>query len=369
MAGDPSREALSPDDLGALAGDLRRWLVRRPQSPAGAFYAWRDALTGEPAFEYPEVTGYALTHLAGQRPPLEVEVEAGRQAGGWLVRRVSAGDLSAHSGPAGGAVYNFDLAMVASGLLSFGSLVADEAMVTTGLGLAEELRDQIEADPRLPAVRRHRSAGSAAFPPVRRSWSSQGGAHLLKVVQCLVRADALGADGCGEAAASLVRTRGNLQREDGSFVTHEQDGVVLHPHLYAVEGLWMHGVATGDGIALGRARAATEWAWRQQLPSGGFPRWTPSAPGHGDDVLVEQTDVTSQVVRAALLVGERPAGFEAALARLAGIALQDGEDGSALPYQPSSGRPHMNTAATLFGAQALAMAVTSSPAVSWSDLV
>ena len=51
------------------AAALRRWLASgEPQSPSGAFYAWVEE-DGSPSFEYPEITGYALTHLAGLADP------------------------------------------------------------------------------------------------------------------------------------------------------------------------------------------------------------------------------------------------------------------------------------------------------------
>ena len=66
----PAKFATRPMELDLLStllstsGEIRRWLVRRARSTSGAVYAWVDAATGAPAFEYPEITGYALTFCA-----------------------------------------------------------------------------------------------------------------------------------------------------------------------------------------------------------------------------------------------------------------------------------------------------------------
>lgn len=346
--------------IDTLGRELRRWLTGRLQSPSGAFYAWRDAESATPAFEYPEITGYVLTYLAGLLDPTDTEVDIGRRAGRWLVSWLADGERAAHSTWDHGTVYNFDLAMIAAGLLSFGLRWDDDSMVGNGLWLVEELRSLIAADRRLAAFRRSGSPGSSRW-----CWSSHGQAHLLKIVQCLLVTDTLVGGGCSEAAESLVNTLRRLQREDGRFITHRSDGeIMLHPHLYAVEGLWIYGSATGDWWALEGARLGTRWAWHHQLPSGGFPR---SAQGHGPPV--EQTDVTAQAVRAALLVRSETEGLDRALRRLADVAVTDDPYGMALPYQPGAVPRHLNAAATLFGAQALGLATPDRPPPRWTDLV
>ena len=114
-------------DTTAIAHALRRWLFSGAcQSESGAFCAWRDAGTGQLAFEYPEITGYLLTFAAGLDDLQESESAAAHRAADWLVSRLRRGDRSAREGWDAGAVYTFDLAMVANGLLAFGRRFGDE---------------------------------------------------------------------------------------------------------------------------------------------------------------------------------------------------------------------------------------------------
>ncbi len=297
LTGDPAR----------IVDGLRAWLVSSPASPSGAFHAWLDASSGEPSFEYPEITGYALTHFAGLSDPSDEEVRAGLRAGNWLARRLETGDLSAREGWEEGAVYSFDLAMIATGLLAFGHRFQVGRLVDNGLRLAELVRDLIDADGRLAPV--DTRLPQAAW---RRSWSTLGHAHLLKVVQCLLWADRLEAAGCREAASRLISTSPSVEREDGRFETDpDDDDTMLHAHCYALSGLWIYGRATGDRGAIDRARRAVEWVWRQQLGNGGFPRTVPTARSGGDGrgIAVEQTDVTAQAICAALTLGMCPDGL------------------------------------------------------------
>lgn len=365
MATDRQRTAGSPRRAGAarLSEGLRTWISVGLPAPSGAFYAWVEAESGEPSFEYPEITGYALSHLAGQSHLTSTEAEAGNRAGQWLVARLGAGDLSARTGWDGHAVYRFDLAMIASGLLSFGDRFDVQGFRTAGSDLARSLAAQVGANGSLEAVAQVSGRCSS-----RCAWSTQGEAHLLKVVQALLQAGRREVPGCAEAARRLVDHVTCLQEPDGRFVTQPGDEMVmLHPHLYAVEGLWMYGAATADAAVMERARLGAGWAWHHQLASGGFPRLV--RHGQDDEPGTEQTDVTAQALRAALVTGLSPDGLERAVGRLGDIAVDYGDQGLALPYQPEADVVHANAAATLFGAQAVSLAVGGAPMIHWSDLV
>ena len=340
--------------------DLRRWLASgRCQDAAGAFCAWRDATTDALAFPYPEITGYALNHLAGRPAPTPQEVAAGRRAADWIVARLAAGNYAARDGWDGGAVYNFDHGMIATGLLTFGALVGDERYTRQGLALVEYLASQIGPTGGLPALSAHHPVASD-----RRGWSTEGQPHLAKIVQCLLLAAEREHPGADRAAARLIAHTKTLQGADGRFVTQPHSpAVMLHPHLYTVEGLWMWGTARGDDDALDRARAATRWLWQHQLPTGGFPRHVA-----GDDATPapEQTDVTAQAVRMALALCPDLPTIPAATARLVALAHPDA-GGRALVYQFPT--PHLNAWVTMFGQQALEMAVDGAAALSWRKLV
>jgi hypothetical protein len=139
---------------------------------------------------------------------------------------------------------------------------------------------------------------------------------------------------------------------------------MLHPHLYTVEGLWMWGIARGDAAALDRARRATAWAWRHQLPSGGLPRYVSIT--RGEEPVPEQFDVTAQAIRAAVMLGYEPSGLKRAIQRLLEVAVRDA-GGAALPYQLGAG--HLNAWASMFGGQALQLVEDGPSAMSWEQLV
>jgi hypothetical protein len=343
--------ALLPEALASLADGLRAWLCSGAcLSPSGAFVAWVDHASGRRSFEYPEISGYALTYLAGLESLLEREAAVGLRAGEWLVARVGAGNLVARDGWDNDAVYLFDLAMIASGLLSFGRRLQIERFIQSGLALVAYLRDELSAGGPLSAISRHGPASA------RHGWSTRGLPHLAKLSQAFLLAEEEGQAG-GSVAARLIDTVTRLQRDDGRIPTDPGgQRVLLHPHLYAAEGLWIWGSARGDSAALTSARAALEWVWTQQLEHGGLPR--AEANGKPADASREQSDVTAQAVRLALLLDSRSPAVDRALTRLNQLTRSNNH-GTAIIYWPSSPHTHLNTWATLFTAQASANTPTT----------
>jgi hypothetical protein len=350
--------AISPAAVHSTVRRLRAWVSSCAcQTESGAFTAWVDLGTGTPAYEYPEITGYALTFFAGLPALAEEEREAGERAAVWLDERVRRGDLAARDGWDNDAVYLFDLAMMATGLMTFGRRVQDDRLVRSGRDLVGFLAGEL---------------GSGGFSAVstrgprsgRRGWSTQGLPHLAKLAQAFLLA---GEPVAEEPIAALVDAVKVRQAADGRMPT-DADGLttMLHAHLYAAEGLWIWGSARGDQDALERARAAVEWAWARQLDRGGFPRSVSDT--EPDGAAVEQSDVTAQAVRLAFVLGLSPDGVDRAIVRL--VELSRGRGPAAgLLYQAEPGPLHLNTWSTLFGAQALAMAVPNAPLISWQELI
>lgn len=326
------------------------------QSESGAFVGWVDLTSGRLSDDYAEITGYALTFLASQPSLAGDELSVGRRAAMWLTDRSRRGTLAAREGWDNDAIYLFDLAMAASGLLSFGRRFGPEETVEAGLDLVSFLADELASAESISAV------SARGRPTRRRSWSTHGQAHLAKLVQAFLLSGQL-----ADRVAGFVDVLKGLQRADGSIVTHpDEKTTTLHPHLYAAEGLWIWGSATGDADALERAHAAATWAWRHQLKTGGFPRTVVHGERRG--APVEQSDVTAQAVRLALVLKLPSCDVERAVTRMVGLARGSGES-LAILYQPASRDLHLNTAATLFAAQALAMALPGAPAISWRELV
>src|SRR5207253_1425043 len=186
------------------------------------------------------------------------------RAAGWLFAGRAGGNLAGRDRWDGGAVYLFDLGMIASGLLSFGLRTKVQRYVDGGLRLVRFLGDEIAAADRIAAVSRRGPASR------RGGWSTDGVAHLAKLGQAFLLAEEAGV-GAGTAQVSrLVEVVKGLQRSDGRIQTEpEGPTVMLHPHLYAAEGLWIWGSAQDDADALERARQASDWVWTHQLQDGG----------------------------------------------------------------------------------------------------
>jgi hypothetical protein len=336
----------------AVAG-LRAWLCSGGcQSPNGAFVAWLDTATGRRAYDYPEITGYALTFLAGLATLSAADRATGYRAGNWLVERLRSGNLAARDGWDNNAVYLFDLGMIATGLLAYGRRTGTAEYVESGRELARYLAQEVAVDGSFAAVAR------TGPPSERDCWSTRGVPHLAKLSQAFLLA--------GDAAtpAPLIEEVKRAQLPDGRILTHpEQDEVMLHPHLYAAEGLWIWGSAVGDVEALECARRAVDWVWTLQLDEGGLPR------SDAED-SPEQCDVTAQAVRLALVVGLRSTAVDRAVARLIELARSPG-DGLGMPYctNGDSESDHLNTWASLFSAQALALAVPGARPIAWTELV
>jgi hypothetical protein len=344
---------LDLESIAMAASGLRAWLCSGGcQSPNGAFVAWLDSATGRRAYDYPEITGYALTFLAGLATLSAADRVTGHRAADWLVHRLRAGNLAARDGWDNNSVYLFDLGMIASGLLTYGRRTHSHEYVESGRELARYLAEEVTVNGGISAV-------ALTGPPSERdSWSTRGVPHLAKLSQAFLLADDTATPG------RLIEEVKRVQLPDGRIPTHPlQDEVMLHPHLYAAEGLWMWGSAVGDEEALECARRAVEWVWTLQLDEGGLPR---------SDVedSPEQCDVTAQAVRLALVLNLRSTAVDRAVARMLELARSPG-DGLGMPYNADgdSESDHLNTWVTLFSAQALALAVPGARPIAWTQLV
>ena len=346
--GGPSR--IDPEVVRWGADGLSRWITSgAAQSSSGAFAAWVEMASGEKAYDYAEITGYALTHIAARSELSDEEIGVGRGAAEWLTARVRQRRLAARDGWDDDAVYLFDLGMISAGLQSFGRRVGEQRYVDAGIELVDLLQNELSDD--IVAVSSHAPRSE------RTNWSTRGVVHLAKLAQAFLLA------GREEPARKLIDAARAVQGPDGHMPTDSESEVtMLHPHLYGAEGLWMWGSATGDQDAIDRARANVQWVWTHQLQSGGLPR----AVGRPEPV--EQLDVTSQAVRMALLLGVHTPAVDRAIERLLECARES--DGMlAMPYQPGSPDVHLNTWVTMFASQALALAVPGAEPLRWDQLV
>jgi hypothetical protein len=358
----PARAEPPRETAGATAVGLRTWVSSQAcQSASGAFVAWLDPGSGRQSYEYPEISGYALTYLAGLGSLSDAELVAGDRAAAWLTSRVQVGALAARDGWDNEAVYLFDLGMMASGLMSFGRLTESKSYIEAGLRLAGLVREEGSQGQLISPI------WHLGPPSGRAGWSTHGIPHLAKLVQALLLSEELGSRTGRSVSARLIEAVKSRQQANGRMRTDQRtQTTMLHPHLYAAEGLWIWGNAVDDHEALELAGAALEWVLAQQLDLGGFPRSAPQTSTAA--VAVEQSDVTAQVVRLAFVLRMRSPSVDRAIERLVQTA-RPCSSGVAIVYQPSSPMVHLNTWATLFAAQALALAAPNATQLSWRQLV
>ena len=214
--------------------------------------------------------------------------------------------------------------MIATGLLSFGRRIRERALRRRpDASWSSSSTGELGRD----LVARSRPTGPQSD---RSNWSTRGIAHLAKLVQPFLLAEA-----ASEPASALIDVGQGVQCADGRMPTDPGDaGTMLHPHLYAAEGLWMWGSATGDEDALDRARASG----RVGLDAPAARAAACRVPRDGRQAdRVEQFDVTAQAVRLALLLDVD------ARRRPGDRAPRRGRPGSAtaalaMPYQPAARR-------------------------------
>ena len=356
----PPKERQLKDREGLRAGlvkptytDLFEWLFAGSLAhPSGGIAGWRERGTGRLSDEYPEISGYFLS--AGVFADATGS-DAVVRAADWLSARFEADEFSSRRAD-GPAIYNFDLGIIGAGLIKYGVRAGDARAVASGIRAATCLRDQVTRHGHLPTL--DPSAGAPLGRPA--TWSTVGRLHLAKTVQSLLLAAELGVTGMREAARVIIDDVGGRFSLASDSLREGTGEINFHAACYALEGLWIWGAAQqSDALDEILHTAFTELV-SYRLPSGGFPR----NPSHL--VAREQSDVHSQVIRLAVLLGHQSL-VESSIARLRQVALPAGR-GWSLPYQPHASEVHENAWATMFGAQALAL-VDGSPDLEWWELI
>ena len=120
--------------------DFFEWLFAGGLAhPSGGIAGWRDRRTGRLSDEYPEISGYFLSaavfaEATGAEPVI--------RAADWLTARIEGDELASRRAD-GGAIYNFDLGIVAAGLIKYGVREGRAPAVTAGIRAASCLRDQV----------------------------------------------------------------------------------------------------------------------------------------------------------------------------------------------------------------------------------
>lgn len=367
---------------GALSAAVDWFLHSGIQSQApgarthGGFHAYYEADEGRYAYQYAEITGYALTMLAhlheacGGEAAGPVRETLARHAGlalDWL-RCFARDERSrayrcryewAHDEFAPLRVCTFDNAMCLNGVVSWARLRGDGMLWDEARALAAWLLGMQNRDGSFNV----RTVGPAAkLENTYATWSTQIGSFLSKGVIGLLNLERETGDGAlRDAARRACDLALRFQAPEGRFLTHivERD-TLQHPHLYTVEGLLVGGTALEEPRYLDAAFRGIDWSLSTQLEDGGFPSTVRGAGGQNEH---QRMDIQAQVLRAALWArrcGYAPdmGAVEGALTRLLAAQSQDERPalrGGFLYGHDDDGRalPHPNSWVTMFAMQAL----------------
>jgi hypothetical protein len=347
MEGDLTAEPAQPtgllspkdDEAPDCSRQLVNWLFSGTLThDSGAMSAWRELDTGNLAYPYPEITGYALTLAAGTTlsPP---QAEIARRAAVWLIARHAAGESESRPVEPG-VIYTFDRYVQATGLLNYGIVTGDDSAAAAGVRLLYADAERVVHDRGSHAI-----AGGSISSTRLPCWSTVGSLHLLKSVQgfCLLR-EVTGAQVAIDAAEILITSYSDELLVHSPHLADAEGRHYLHPYCYALEGLWVWAEATGDTSHAARVCDCLTEVLRFREPDGGIRR-TVEEPG-------TQFDVTAQAVRLGALLRLEPAawrGSEQCLLRSAAAAAPDMKY---MPYR-ADGPVHQSSWASMFAAQAL----------------
>lgn len=344
------------------------WLLDGPAQLRGGAHAGAVAGTvaesGAPAYVYPEIAGYYLQWLAwrartsGGAPALAARAAAVQQ---WLVAwvaRAGPPPTRVHlSGPVddwrNGAVFCFDVAMVARGLASAagaGLVVPDPGLVT---GLSRILASLVDADGLFAACRAH--AARTALPD---RWSTRRGPFLAKAAAGVITAArALPGIAAPVTAAAQATFAASI---DWTLAGPHPE---VHPRLYAIEGLLALPDDPRVRAALPAVGAQFAALLAQAGPDGCLPE---SLDARGADRGPARVDVIAQALRAGTLLGvhgRAHAQDAAALGRLRALLVRQVRPSGALAFAVDAApTAACNVWAAMFADQALALAARADAA-------
>ncbi|MEQ8767651.1 MAG: hypothetical protein RL885_27355 [Planctomycetota bacterium] len=309
----------------------------------GGVRAWIDERSGEPAYWYPEITGYFVTLCvklvrSGREEPW---ASRARLAAEWLecsaldesgavLGRIYDDERDARADSRSrlhGRTYLFNCGTVGLGFLALHELTAERRWLDAAGRVARACLEMFAAGGRFAAgydLRRR-------IPLFGDKWSEHFGAFQLKASMFLGELGRQSGDReLLRFAEHALESTLALQEEDGRFPT-DASGLHthLHPHFYATEGLLWLARRQGRHDLIRRCRMAVDWALRRCLDRADpIQEWSANGtpPLHG-----VRSDTLLQALRAREMLlwidpREEPAETRAAWARVEAIC-----DGLRLP--------------------------------------
>jgi hypothetical protein len=298
---------------------------------------------GEVVYVYGEITGYYLHWLASRPAPQAECARAAQAALDWLqhyllMQPVPPTRLYLQPQPhdwRNEALFAFDLAMIAGGIARVagqGLGKADAALIHR----LDALLQQFVADDELKVI-----VTRLDVTRLPQRWSTVGGPFTAKTASRILQLDAI-----APLHTPLVQQcRQQLQRY--ADMADAMPPEMLHPTLYALEGMLLAAAPDWEKLARGLQRVLD-----LQAPDGSLPE----AP---DSTQIRRNDVAAQALRLAILL-EHQLGdvqrFDASIHLLASWLCQQILPQGTLAFAPGPGNPP-NTWCAMFAEQALRLYV------------
>ena len=351
----PAPAAVPPADTRIAAWLLDGPAQLRSGEHAGAVAGTLDA-SGAASYVYPEIAGYYLQWLAwrartsGPTPALAARAADVQR---WLAVWLARGDVPATrvflDGTTGdwrnGAVFFFDVAMVARGL---GSAVQTQLLapdVNVVAGVSRQLERLIAADGLYSACVRSESGGEL---PDR--WSTRRGGFLAKAAAGIVT-----------SAPSLPGLSVHVAAAAGATFDASLDWMQARPHreahplLYTFEGVMALPGHRRFDDALAVVATQFDALLAHAAPDGALPETTGDDAGTGP----ARVDVLAQALRiGCLLNAHRPQQpvDRSTLARLAQLLAAQVRPAGAVGFAMPATGAQANVWAAMFADQALVLA-------------
>ena len=331
----------------------------------GGIHAWFNLETKEHSYIYSEITGYALTTLAYMHDALGEHTftkDRIRAAADWLVRTQDP------TGAAHTAFYTtqepaqtkrrgfhmFDSGMVYNGLAHAYRTTGEQTYLDAAERSAKWCIAQQRPDGSFPA---RIDVATGEIIDTDETWSTQPGAfHGKLAIGFLNLFDITKDDIYLRATEKLLEATLAYQQPDGRFLTYgEKDGTHLHPHSYAVEGLYVAAAVLENDTYLDAARRGIQWSV-DQIQDGIAPRFVHS----GTPTLAERVDILAQTYRLAQLLDVDAPSLHDLREKLLSYQYEgdvESQNGGFLFGKMSDGTTarHVNSWVTMFALQAISL--------------
>lgn len=305
--------------IGEQIKDLENWIINSgiqntqgEKKHLGGFNSWFNLDFQEYPFIYTEITGYGITLLLFlyELDQNKIFLQKAQLAGDWIINCAlhSSGGVYTRSyyqndllnndySFENGNLYTFDTGMVLFGILKLYKFTKNEIY----LEISKRMVDFILK------MQKDNGGFFSFYNPKNNQkydnddkWSNQSGAYQSKILMGLYDFYEISHD---EKIKLLIikscEFALQFQELDGRFITQRKNGSsLLHPHCYAVEGLFYCGLKMNEQKFIDSAIKGIQWSFSNQMENGGIPQLF----HEGSFIKFERTDILAQVLRMGLFI-------------------------------------------------------------------